>query len=288
MTTTIRERLVHALRACRISASNQDRILNYCFGPASVVDRSTQQNELTWANLRGDVRAALKSVTTNRTKWPAHYAPIYEDYVAVIRQAQADIDSAFHMLIKDPTNPNGPKIPPTLADIRRLADKRIQKTGHGPTCTSAWPTWVEPSVRAALIERFDIAYAKQGGKGNRPRPFVTNELHRQSELQCARFHAFFERQRNNLKVPDQPHNVANTAFGALHLCAIRMAELHVERWEKAARLDPYHGLDNPLPVNWLHLLTPEMRERLRNADKNPDLISLDGITNFYMEGPKDI
>lgn len=283
MRTTALDRLVTSLTARRFSAETIRLICNDVFSP-TIGRRSVLAAESTWDNLEHEVRAAIKAVATNRSKWPPQYKELYERYLALIREARDDIDNARNMLVRDPDTPDGPKVPAKVADITRLAAKRNAKTNtNGPTCTATWQTWIDPKARDDLINAFDAVFLDNKTKGNRPRPFMGGNIKSHTEAAITRLESFIERQRTVLTIPGLRHPTAPTPYAALHLAAIRMAERALDKWKAEYKRDPYIALTNQLPVNWMHLLEPEMRARIIAADKNPASVSPEGLSAFLTE-----
>lgn len=283
MRTTAAQRLLAAMEAHGIDPSKARMVFNAVHAPAGKT-RAMVGEELSWAALQDSILRTERLTTSNRKKWRPEYRALYEEYVTVLRKIRDDIYDARNMLVRDPDDPHGAKVPATIKDITRLCAKRNAKTGvEGPTCTNAWQTWVAPDVRRNLCDRFDAAHALAGRKGASPRPFLSTATRQRVENTLENHRTFIARQRSVLCIPNMRHTVASTPYAALHLAAIRMAERELDNWESQHKRDPYLALNAPLPVNWLHLLAPDMRKRIAAADKNPKDVSLRGLDKFLME-----
>ena len=267
----------------------QRRIMNGMFSPVNNIGAILRQQariENAWTVLLDDVRHVLQGLRSNVHKQPEYTKEIYARYIDTVLKARDDITAASMMLVKDPDNPEGTRIPATLKDATRLAAKRnAALKDNGPTCNSRWHTWVHPDTIIELRNAFEVAYAKAGRKGGkRVTPFLTPEVARYNMTRLTTLRAFIESQRQVL-ARNYPSNTpfSHVPHHALHLCALRMAERTLDVWEEADAKNKYHGLDNPLPVKWVHLLDHTMRERVARADASPQDVSLEGIEAFYKD-----
>jgi len=295
MKTSAQDRLRYALEVHGLREDIQRKIFNYVFAPKAG-SRKRVATEMTWEQLKRDIRGAIASTASNRRNWRADYVDIFEDYLKLLRQTRDTIESTWATaMMPDPDakgNPDAPRVPASVAEISRRARLMNQKNGiDGPTCSTMWQTWIDPAARHAIERRFDDAFiAATGGKGTKPRPFLATNVRRVTKTQLTRLRAFFANQRRILADPDVTARddtpLATTPYAALQLAAIRMAERAVDAWEQTRAIDAMHALSDPLPVDWRHLLEPAMRERLRKADEQPQLVDLEGIRDFYVEkGP---
>jgi hypothetical protein len=267
----------------------QRHIMNDLFSPTSSFSaehKKQARNENAWTVLLGDVRQVLLGLRSNMHKQPECTKEIYERYVATVLKARDDIIAASTMLVKDPANPGGPRVPATVKDTARLAAKRnTALKENGPTCNSRWHTWVHPDAILELRNAFEVAYIAAGRKGGkRVTPFLTPEVARYNADRLHALRSFIESQRQVL-ARNYPSNTpySHVPHHALHLCALRMAERTLDTWEEAHAKNKYHGLDNPLPVKWIHLLDHTMRERVTRADASPLDVSIEGIESFYKD-----
>ena len=291
---SVSDRLDSALRLHNIPAETHRGIMNAMFTPNSSHAKSVKQSmriENAWKTLIDEVRAVVRGLMSNRYKQHEDIRPLYDQYIDLVRQARDDITAASMLTIKDKADPNGPKVAATPEDVKRMAANRNRKLGiDGPTCTSRWHTWVAPADRKALRDAFETAYAKaQRGAGKRVTPFLTSDVTQHNKTRMEVLTNFIAAQRRALAVSDplmgldldRPYS--HIPHHALHLCALRMAELNLHRWKTAIAKDKYHGLDNPLPVQWTHLLDHDMRERLRAGDENPASVTIAGLESFYRD-----
>lgn len=287
MKSTQQERCLEVLPRLGMSPDNVRKAFNFIFAPQRQSRKQTG-DELTWDILIKDIRLAINGIATNRTKWKAPYREAYEEYLAILRQTKADIESARRsVMVVDPSNPDGPRLPATVHDVHAIAVKRNKKLGlDGPTCTASWQTWIDPSVRAALTLRFArIHQLELGGKGTPPRPFMGDNIKRNAKDMLARHRTMIKYNRERMADGATTHPTSTTYYGAVHLAALRQFELALERWETSFTLNQMIALTDPLPVNWHAMLEPAMRERLRRAEKDPGDIDTQGITSFYCERP---
>lgn len=263
-------------------------IINDVFSPASALAERLKREE-NFDALRDDLRAVLRSTQSNRTKWPPELVHLYEQYLAVVRTALNTVDYMRTKMLPDPANPQGPRIPATLArttERMRVLNEKHRAKGEPlePACNANWVSWVDPNKRDALIADFSMAYVRMGrGKGRRFIPFATTAVSKDMQRAITRHRRFIEDQRD--VVSDRPNNTGSTHYRALHLCALRMAEMWLDSYERDIKSHERHPATHPVPVNWMHLLTKEMRERIRAADEDPASVSPMGLASFY--NPKE-
>lgn len=286
-------------------------ILHECFGVASAPRRRMAQSDAAFDLIQQEVRDHRRTVLGNKSKWRPELVHLYEHYISILDGIIADVDACRAVMVRNPEDPNGPKIPATLADITRIsAKKNRQLCGDDfdpdserdihvfmePPRTSVWTSWVSPIVVDHIATAFVDAYAACGaGKGQRFRPFVTVETRRRRARQIAIHRTFIDNQRESIfkaSPPDERGRVASL-YGALHLTALRQAERMLDSIEKPdyrstyARATRGHPVLDAVPVNWRHLLTPEMRKRLKAADEDPSSITPNGLDSYYLHMPPD-
>ena len=298
MRITQATKLLKLMSEHRIDPHIARDIHNGMYGPNSREEGRVYKEIEEFRTLIAEVRRIRRGYVQNRNHrrdHPEELRALYDRYEAALDQAIYDIDKARMTLVKDPDNPEGPRVPLTLKRCAEIAAKRnakLRANGEpvGPACTSLWVTWVHPQVIHALVEDVQIAYDRMGrSQGNRFQPF--NELSvRQATTRAAGIHrAFIKHQRARLYETDaDATHAAKTGrvshpYAALHLCALRMAELWLDGYARDIKAKNKHPALNPIPVNWLHLLTPEMRKRIRDADENPASVSRDGLDSFLNE-----
>ena len=285
MKSTMQERCLEVLPRLGMTPDNVRRAFNFIFAPNSRGRKETG-NELVWDALVKDIRTAINGIATNRTKWKPAYREAYEEYLALLRQTKLDIEAARRaVMVPDPDNPDGPKLPASVDDVHRRAVARNKKLGiDGPTCGATWQSWVDPAVRAALTNKFlRIHQLELSGKGTPPRPFMADNIRRNAKDMIARHRSMISHSRERLADGTTAHPTATTLYGALHLAALRQFERALEQWETKFVLNQMVALTDPLPVNWHAMLEPAMRERLRRAEKDPRDIDRQGLDSFYIE-----
>lgn len=284
--------LVRALTAHRINPAVIRDVVNQVFGIHARDNLSRIRNERSFQRILDDVRITRRNLISNRSKWPKELVELYEEYISVLDQVMADVRSCMVMMVKDPLDPEGPRIPATPKRIAELAEKRnaaARAKGEplGPACNALWVSWVEPATITRLIEAFDTAYTTiNRGRGNRFMPFHTTSLKNVTKGMIERHRTFIRDQREAIlaadKGSDKVYDRSSTLYGALHLCALRMAEITLDQYERDVRAKRLSMAANPIPVNWMHLLTPEMRKRVRDADTDPSSVTPEGLTSFLV------
>lgn len=286
MRTTAQTRLLRALSRRSIPSHICTSIINEVFFPLSDA-RIADASAASFDTVLAEARQAKRAVLSNKSKWVPELADLYEQYVQVVQAAIDDIDGTRTALVTDPDNPEGAKIPLSLSRataIRASKNAKLRAAGkpEGPSCTANWPTWVDPAKRRELIEAFDAAYLSIGrGRGRRFIPFATTSIVKDNTRAMLRHRKFIDDQRDILS--DRPDGMGSTHYRALHLCALRMAELWLDNYARDLKARTIHPALNPVPVNWTHMLTPEMRARLREADADPGAVTPEGLTSFYKE-----
>lgn len=292
--------LLEALRAHRIPANVATDIVNRTFGLTSGDAAARLRGEQTFANILQTVRAVRRHTIGNRNKWHPDLAVLYERYVSILDSVINDVTACQHMTLRNPDDPDGARIPATPKRIAALAARRnaaVRAKGEpsGPACTASWVTWVSPHLVDELTAEFDLVYARMTGRGrgNRFRPFYTADIKRSAADAVARHRRFIQDQRAAIFVADadaNPNTHPNAAttgrvhnrYGALHLCALRMAELALDDYERDVKAKRINIASNPIPVHWTHLLTHDMRQRVRAADADPSSVTPEGLTSFLI------
>lgn len=300
MRTPLDVRTQLALQAAGLPYHQQVTIYNSIFSNASYIDTSVRR-EREWDELRLSISTVIRSLSCHRSRWPEDMRETYTAYYDLLVRIRTEIDAARSMMLRDTSLPpdkakTAPKVPATLARVTQLAARRnaANKAAGLPLeaeCTSMWPSWASPAERSALMERFEIAYNQsERGRGNRVCPFVTKEVTASVKKRYDNLVRAVRRVVVIARAPGQKEDFAYTPYGALLLCCARMAERWLLNWHLTAypltvRADSsLRGAfvhDNPLPVDWRHALTREMRLRLADAEKDPSTISLQGLAMFY-------
>lgn len=287
MRVSVQDRLLRALSRRDIPFHIQREVVNEVFVLRSPI-RDELRREASFASLISAVVAAKRTVMGNKTKWHPALVTLYEEYVALLTQTHDTMVHMQNMMVPNPEDPHGARVPATLAIITALAKRKNDKCARDglpplPSCTAAWPTWVAPADKTRLIEAFDTAYARMGrGRGKRFIPFHTTALAHSMGRAVLRHRKFIDDMR--AATCDRPDGKGSTHYRALHLCALRMAELWLDNYEKDIRLKHRHPATDPVPVNWTHMLTSDMRQRVAAADANPtDYIDPTGLGSFLDE-----
>ena len=261
--------------------------INDLFGIPEVRGENRKKNN-GFATLKAEVRAVIRTLKSNRNNRIPALRPTYLEYETLIRKVLADIEEAELLMLKDPEDPEGPKKPATLHQIATLAKNRNrallrQNLPLGPECNTSWPTWVAPATRASMVLAFEKQYAlytaDKTHPGRRFVPFVTASTTKRTNALIVRHRKFIDDMRSTLA--DCPEGQASTPYRALHLCALRMAEMWLDKYEKNVALQTLNPAVTPVPVNWQHMLSPEMRQRIRTADANPEEpVSPEGLGSY--------
>ncbi len=284
MRISAQTRLRRALDRREIPEHIQREVFNATFAKHSTaLDMLT--SETSFDVVLDGARRAKRALLSNKAKWPDELAPHYANYARCIQSVVDDIETTRMLLLKNPDNPSGPKVPASLSRITAIAAKRNakQRANHepeGPTCGASWPSWVEPELRQSIVDAFDRAYALMGrGRGRRFTPFHTTAIAQDMNRAIIRHRRFIDDQR--LVLADRRDGRGSTHYRALHLCALRMAEMWLDGYERDIKARVRNPSTHPIPVNWMHMLTKDMRDRVRDADDNPAGISAVGLTSFY-------
>ena len=224
---------------------------------------------------------AKRGFVANRAKWRTLDTAIYQEYVDVLSTAIALIERAQGTL-----DSNGQPI--TLAAFTAFMAERSKKKAVGTVavCDARWQSWIPAQTRADYIDRLQLHYAQTDSrKGRRFLPFDPKPAMAQAQTNMNRLRASIASVRRVVwtddKQPMQFDSRANTPFKALWLTAARMAEVAINRMEGDIKTGVIDVVENPVPINWLALLTPEMRARLRDAKQNPAGVSAEGLKSFY-------
>jgi hypothetical protein len=284
MRISAQTRLRRALNRHDIPLYIQHEVFNATFAPRSEL-LTTLSNESSFDGLLSDARNAKRAILSNKSKWPDELAVPYTRYIDCIQDVIGAVDSARRALLKNPDDPDGPRIPASLSRITEIAAKRVKKAqANGeptpPLCNAGWPSWVDPTLRQSIIDEFDRAYTLMGrGRGRRFIPFATTSIIKDMDRAIIRHRKFIDDQR--AVVADRPNTTGSTHYRALHLCALRMAEMWLDTHEREIKARTRNPATHPVPVNWMHMLTKDMRERIRAADENPADINPMGLTSFF-------
>lgn len=281
MRKTAALRVQEALILFNIPMDKQREIMNAAFGmTASATARmrpKTNYIAQSWVSTLEPLRKHRRTLAGNSAKWPADMRGTYLTYLGVIDAVLMKMNAAAE---------NGTLADETaraaLVNAQRLKEGR---TGIG-TRDKRWQSWVPPHIRDKITQDFEVAYITSGRTGgNRMTPFITNEIRRASTARSKRIKASISAVRAMCRTPHQNGDYAHTPYRALYLAAARMAERALAQRDAAHKLCKANVYDKPIPVQWKHLLTSEMRTRLSVADLYPDAVSTEGLGQFYYPIP---
>jgi len=291
MRPSIADKLRRALNRRDIPEHIQREVMNEVFIRQSDTAKAIKA-ELTWDSLIQEVQSSIANLTSNRSRWPTHMVPLYEEYRQVMHDTKANIEAIRYTMLPNPDDPTGPKIPATLPLVRALAARRnekLRKSGAAlmPACTDHWPSWVNPHTVQDLIRRFEQAYnANGGGRGKRLIPFATTSVTKACNKAIIRHRSFIEAQREAILAADpdadRDYTRVHQPYGALHLCALRQAEMWLDAYERDTKKRLRHPATHPVPMNWTHMLTADLRARIRAADENPASVTPEGLGSFLI------
>ena len=290
MKVSLQTKLRRALDRRDIPPHAQREVFNAVFFRLSAENVAIKE-EAAFNALLSEVRAHRRSVRSNKLKVDPAIRHLYDEYVVLVEGAIADIEGAAVMLLKNPDDPTGPRVPATLARITEMAARRAKhaKDTHlppTPLCNASWPSWVDPTARRNIIDAFDVAYTQLGRtRGRRFIPFTTTSLVSATNRQIIRHRKFIESQRAALAATPAPAagtgNSNHDLYRALHLCALRMAELWLDGYERDIKKGFKNMRTDPVPVNFRHLLTNELRARVRASVADPTApIDPTGLASF--------
>lgn len=224
-----------------------------------------------WQAMLAQVRYVRRTVLTNKARWPAEERPVYEDYVRVLDAIMARMDKA-----RDTINPDtGLTFTP-----EEFALTRVGKESKGACLPTRWQTWCPTEVALDLIRRMDVV--RQGKKGRGHALFWTASDAKQLEAQAQRHRTTISNIRTSYATrwASDTEPLSNHPYGALWLCAARMAERKLVRLLNPASSEGPMW-ERVMPANFHALLTPEMRVRLRRSRVDPNDVDLTGLHDFY-------
>lgn len=281
MRKPVATRVQEALVDMNVALDIQREIMNRAFGmTVSVSQRQAKKLSLTsqsWVTPIESVRAHRRTLMSNRSKWHPAVAHVYAEYLDTVSAVLMKMSTAAE---------NG-----SLADeTRRIALVNVERAKDGRPSLGdrgrPWQSWVPPHVRAKITQDFEVAYIQAGRtKGNRMTPFTTHALRNAVSARVSLLKSIIKSVRESARTPHQMGDYAHTPYRALRLAAARMAERTLAQMEKSYLMCKSNVYDNPPPVNWQHLLTPEMRRRMREGVEDAASVSLEGLGQFYYAIP---
>lgn len=222
-----------------------------------------------WDALIGAAKAERRRLKSNLDKREPGHKPLHEAYIALLDRVVQDMQEA---------QLRGTPAQATAAAARINAERMASGKNSGATWGSTWQSWVPPNIRTRFEQEFDKAYGAVARKGGRFVPFAPPGMKKQDAQHVKSLRETFARIRG-LMDPLKT-GAAETPYRALWLCAVRQAELALDRWVKGCADGTVDRVSTPLPVNWAHLLDSAMRHRLREAAQQPALVSAEGLSGF--------
>ncbi len=266
-------RVVHAMNQAGIPKSSQDIVTN-ALRATSAEDRA----DVSWAALLTALAYDRRAVVNNLSTRPPYLRPHYDAYIQIMDKVRESMEVA-----RTKGSPEDAQRAADKANVER-AERGLPPNGRN---TNQWPTWVPPRVRESLLANINRAYIEAGyTKGSRFMPFTPPAKRRELKERTDNTLATIKRIRSTHASVDGGTS-GYTPYRALHLAAARMAEKALYTRLKGYELGTHNTIDHPLPVNWLALLDAPMRARLREAQVNPNAVTLDGLDHFY-EPPRGI
>lgn len=231
-----------------------------------------------WKAMLAALATDRRSISQNMGKRSEDMRPIYEEYLCIMDAVKEKMCIAS--LTQTPEQAHA-------AALKANEARAIEgKTPNG-TNAAHWPTWVPPRIRDAFNTKLSATYARTHQRqGTRFTPFMT-AAHRQYTKQVMDNTLATIKRIRSTHATDTNGTSGYTPYRALYLCAARMAEKALYTRLKGYELGTHNTIDHPLPVNWLALLDAPMRERLREAQVNPNAVSLEGLDHFY-EPPRGV
>lgn len=235
-----------------------------------------------WKELLARVRHSRTMLMTNKTRWSPELAPLYQEYIDIMSIVVQKVQEAAAVL--DETG----KPISIEAFTKRRADenKRREAQGKRPLakCGTRWQDWVPAHVRSELMLKVENAYGVHGSlRGARFVPFITREIKKEHAIRVSRIESALKTILRQCANCGQVPPMSDNKTAALYLAARAQALRALNKYKKSADL-----LNDPCPVNWLHLLEPRMRERIntvRRAQRAGDVfvVPLDWCHTFYIE-----
>ena len=268
-----RDLLLNALRNHGVPAHFHIPVINDVCGPAAIASNAKANDtyDVQWDTLLHKLMYDRRTLTSNRKKWAPELRDIYESYISIMDEVRKRIEAVAHTH--------------TRADVTREAaaiNKRRIAEGKRPLASNGtqWQSWVPPHVRQQVLDAVDVAYTKMlRTQGNRWVPFASTVYRREAKARVKHIEASISGIRKMCALP--PNGTSNTLYGALLLAGVRMAELELQRRVRGYRDNTINPFDQPIPVHWAQMCSPDMRKRLRDAADNPALIDPTGLAHFY-------
>lgn len=232
-----------------------------------------------WVDMLSTLRKDKRSIETNMHNRSEAMHAVYAEYLAIMSKVRERMQIAQ----AHGTPADAERAAALVNEARALEGKRPLGTNG-----KSWQSWVPPHIREQLAAKVTQAYDNANYKrGNRFIPFIPTAARKSAKTVASNLTAALGRiRRDHESAPNSGRGY--TLYRALHLAAARMAERELHRRLKAMEAGVENPVDNPLPVNWLALLDAPMRARLRDAQKNPAGVSLEGLDQFHDPAPEQV
>lgn len=239
-----------------------------------------------WGTLLSSLMLARRALKSNRTKWPEYLRPLYEEYTLIMERVYERISRGARIY-------EHPRDAQAAAKTALVTKLRLEGPTKGRILPLAlpvrnglqWPTWVPPAIASDFCQRVEAAYVRNGHlKGKKFTPFVTPSVRAYAHGQVERMYATLASIRRAARTDGGVKMSAatgNTPYRALILTAVRMAEREITQIKKELDAGTRPLYAPGIPVNWLALLTPEMRTRMREGAKNPASVTTQGLDSYY-------
>lgn len=227
-----------------------------------------------WASLLGAAKAVRTSITSNRPKRAGQpVAPLYEAYYVLINKAISKIEEASRLTLDD-----GQPVQPRDLEARRAKTNAKRAAEDRPILAEcradAWWTWIDPADRQDLLDAVDAYYAARPvNKGKRFAPFITDADRMAVRSMSNALHSAIaehrEMHRCAASKQDGQYTWAETPYSALQLAACSAAYKELNDLTQGAVTKHIK-----LPKDWRMLCPAPLRQRLREADDNPNAARL--------------
>lgn len=273
MRTPASELLARALKNHGVSPHLHHHIINDTFGPKAVasVSKLLDAERAQWSMLLSKLAYDRRSLVSNRKKWPVEMVPLYEDYLKCMDKVRTRI---LHASTERSLAAEGRRA--RRENMQRVEDNRQP----GGTNGALWQSWVPAPMRQAFIDEVDLTYTRMTRtQGNRWVPFASASYRREAKQRAAHIEASIKGIRDMVADPTQ--GTSSTLYGALLLAGVRMAEIELYRRLKAYKSGMANPFDQPVPVHWSQLCSPDMQKRLRAAAAEPTSVDPTGLSTFF-------
>lgn len=213
-----------------------------------------------WRELLDRVRHVRRMLLTNSSRWAPAVVPFYKEYIDMLSLVIKGIEQARTKV----TEAGEPMTIDQFTAHRAVVNKRRILRGDNPVGIGGrkWQDWVPLHLRRAFSVKVETYYNSKGLAGTRFVPFVTRELKAENNMRMTRIATTIQSLRRTCANCGSTPPMADSALGALYLAAARQAERALLKFRKSNDV-----LENPCPVNWMHLLEPKMRSHLRDVRK---------------------